>query len=188
MLNTILGAFSSGVPPIPPSSYESIASATGTGSSDTITFNSIPSTYQHLQIRWIAKDTAGSTTALLRLTCNGVAGTSYAHHQIFGDGAAVTASGAASVAFSVAGVIRSNATANVMGAGIIDIHDYTSTTKNKTIRTFSGSDANTGTTADRVYLTSGLFNDTTAISSIALKTTGTAFSTTTVFSLYGIKG
>jgi len=34
-----------------PTSYESIASATGTGSSNTITLSSIPSTYKHLQLR-----------------------------------------------------------------------------------------------------------------------------------------
>jgi hypothetical protein len=136
----------------------------------------------------MAKDTAGTTIATLRITCNGVGGTSYAYHQLYGDGVAATAAGVSSAAFATAGTVRSNATANVMGVGIIDIHDYASTTKNKTIRTFSGVDANTATTSDRVYLSSGLFNSTASISSLELITSGTAFATNTTFALYGIKG
>lgn len=187
MLNTVLGSLSSGVAAAT-GAYESIATVNGTGASSTVTFSSIPSTYKHLQIRWIAKDTTGTTVANLRITCNGITGTSYAFHQLYGDGSVVTATGNASAAYSNAGVIRSTATADVMSAGIIDIHDYASTTKNKTFRCFSGSDANTGTTADRVYLVSGLLMSTNAISSIDLITTGTFFTTTSTFSLYGIKG
>ena len=36
-----------------PPGFYSIATANGTGSSGLITFNSIPSTYQHLQVRGI---------------------------------------------------------------------------------------------------------------------------------------
>jgi hypothetical protein len=160
----------------------------GTGSSTTITFSSIPQIYKHLQIRYLAKDTGGTTIATLRITCNGVGGTSYAYHQLYGDGAAVTAAGVSSAAFATAGTVRSTTTANVFGVGIIDIHDYTSTTKNKTIRTFSGVDSNSATTSDRVYLSSGLFNNTSAITSLELITTGTAFTTTTSFALYGMVG
>ena len=177
-----------GNPAYVPGDFISIASTNGTGSSTTVTFSSIPSTYKHLQIRWIAKDTAGTTVANLRITCNGITGTSYAYHQLYGDGTNVTATGTASAAFSNAGIIRSNATVNVMSAGIIDIHDYASTSKFKTFKCFSGSDANTVTTADRVYLVSGLLQSTDAISSINLITTGTAFTTTSTFALYGIKG
>ena len=50
-----------------PSSYESIASATGTGSSGTITFSSIPSTYQSLQLRVSCINTTGDNM-VLRIT------------------------------------------------------------------------------------------------------------------------
>jgi len=168
--------------------FESIATATGTGSSNLITFSSIPQTYKHLQIRWIAKDTAGTTVASLRLTCNGVGGTSYASHRVTGDGSTVTANNSSAASLATLGFYRSNSTVSAMGVGIIDIQDYASTTKNKTFRSFNGIDANTGTTADRVILASGLFIDTTAITSITIDGAGTAFTTASTFALYGIKG
>jgi len=160
----------------------------GTGSSNLITFSSIPQTYKHLQIRWIAKDTAGTTVASLRATCNGVAGTSYASHRITGDGSTVTVNAASSSSLMTLGWYRSNATVSAMGVGIIDINDYTSTTKNKTFRSFNGVDAATGTNADRLILASGFFNNTGAITSITIDGAGTAFTTTSTFALYGIVG
>jgi hypothetical protein len=50
---SILGIIASSKLGVPAGAYESIASATGTGSSATITFSSIPSTYQHLQILYL---------------------------------------------------------------------------------------------------------------------------------------
>ena len=75
-----------------PPSYESIASATGTGSSGTITFSSIPGTYQHLQIRINSRNdsTDGATTTM---RFNGDTGSNYARHYLYGDGATVSASG-----------------------------------------------------------------------------------------------
>jgi hypothetical protein len=70
---------------------------------------------------------------------------------------------------------------------IIDIHDYASTTKNKTVRSFFGHDRNG---AGSVYLYSGLWMNTGAITSLSLgqaNFSGT-FDTGTVASLYGIKG
>lgn len=171
-----------------PAAYFLIQRVAGTGSSATITFSSIPQTYKSLQIRWMAKDTAGTTVASLRVTCNGVGGTSYASHRITGDGSVVTVNASSAASLATLGFYRSNATASAMGVGIIDIHDYASTTKNKTFRSFNGVDANTGTDADRVILASGLFIDTTAITSIAINGAGTAFTTASTFALYGMVG
>jgi len=77
-----------------PSSFESIATATGTGSSGVITFSSIPSTYQHLQLRWIARTTdatSGFESILIRY--NGVTSTSYGYHYIEANGSTVSAAG-----------------------------------------------------------------------------------------------
>jgi len=46
-----------------PGSYEYIATATGTGSSPTITFSSIPQGYTHLQIRGTGVDGLRNTSA-----------------------------------------------------------------------------------------------------------------------------
>ena len=75
----------------------------------------------------------------------------------------------------------------MMGAAIIDIHNYVSTTQYKTVRNVSGSDANNS--FGEIFLSSGLWLSTAAIDSITLKSTGTGnWTTTTQIALYGIKG
>jgi hypothetical protein len=168
--------------------YESIASASGTGSSGVISFSAIPGTYQHLQIRGLAKNTSTGTGIFShQITANGVGGTSYARHLLRGDGSATGAAGGASQANidTYGGIATNNSSyTNTTGVIIIDIHDYASTTKNKTFRIFAGVDLNGSGT---VELTSGLFVSTSAITSITLTTTNN-WTTQTQFALYGIKG
>lgn len=173
---------------IPPA-FESIATATGTGSSGTITFSSIPSTYKHLQIRYIGRSDEVATVRNLNIRLNGDTGTNYVYHNLTGDGTTATAAGVTAVAqMLVRPIPAASASANIMGAGIIDIHDYASTTKNKTVRTFVGADANTASTDWKVSLFSGLWLNTAAITSISLIAQSGNFTTDSTFALYGIKG
>ena len=174
-----------GNPAFVASSYESIATATGTGSSGTISFTSIPGTYTHLQIRGIMRtDEPGATETNCYITVNGVTGTSYAYHFLRGNGATAVASGGASTGFTFPGnATGAAATASVMGVLIADVLDYASTTKNKTLRYFTGFDRNG---AGEVYVSSGLYNATTAITSIEIKTSSNNWTTATTFALYGI--
>jgi hypothetical protein len=175
-----------------PSAFESIATVNGTGSSATVTFSSIPSTYQHLQIRFLAKDTNTSSGSFnISVNFNGTT-TNYAVHRLYGDGssASATASSATTTITTLRAIAGSDPAigATTHGVGIIDIHDYASTTKNKVMRMFNGIDGNTASTSFRVNLVSGLSVDTNAITSISLQTSGTAFTTGSTFALYGIKG
>lgn len=169
--------------------FESIATVTASGSTSTITFSSIPSTYQHLQIRYLANSgraVNGQESILVRL--NGDSGTNYARHFLLGDGTSATASGNASQTAAIV-VAACGLDAPTMSVGIIDIHDYSSTTKNKTIRSLVGVDFNSGTTESRVSLNSALWMNTAAVSSISFTTnTGSNWTTATTFALYGIKG
>jgi hypothetical protein len=193
-MSLILGILDSGGAAVSASSYESIASATGTGSSGTITFGSIPSTYKHLQIRGICRDTntlAGAVIQPFYMRFNSDTGNNYADHTLFGDGSGAFASLRDTSATYIT-LYNTNANgaiaANIMGVSITDIHDYTSTSKNKTIRWFSGMDDNAGNTESRVTLGSGLWmNSSNAVTSITL-TAVSNFATTTQFALYGIKG
>jgi len=175
------------------SSYESIATATGTGSSATITFSSIPSTYVSLQLRIMGKGTyTGSTGANdVFVTFNGDTGANYTQHRLYGDGSAAGAAGTTGATVTrIQRAINSSAAGlnNMMGVAIADIHDYASTTKYKTMRNFSGVDTN-GVASTDINLSSGLWLSTSAINSITLSATGsTAWATSTVISLYGIKG
>lgn len=178
----------------PTGAFESIATATGTGSSNTITFSSIPSTYQHLQIRFIAKttSTAGSDFAL-DMRFNSDSASNYPWHKLWGDGTTAQANGfAATTRIVLSSRIPDSFTswANMFEVGVIDIHDYASTSKNKTARALLGKNINTAAAQDQeIALVSGLWMSTSAINSISLITTGsTNWTTTTQFALYGIKG
>jgi hypothetical protein len=184
----ILGTLASSVQKIT-GSFESIATQTLGSSAASITFSSIPSTYQHLQIRFMS--TLTGTTAsdeFLWLTFNSTGGTSYADHYLWGSGSSESAGGVNSQA-NIRFIGQSDLTVGSVDAfsvGIIDIQDYKSTTKNKTVRVFSGWDNNGG---GRINLSSGLFNNTGAISTIKIERSGsTNMAAGSVFSLYGIKG
>jgi hypothetical protein len=188
LLNTVLGSFSSGVA-ASTSSYESIASATGTGSSGTITFSSIPSTYKHLQIRYIGRTDQANFTRNLSLRFNSDSGGNYANHYLEGTGSAASASGSTTQTAILMNnsVYGASVASDILGVGVLDIHDYASTTKYKVVRFFTGLD-NNNTSYGRVNLQSGLWLSTTAINSISFLTSTGNFTTQTQFALYGIKG
>ena len=169
-------------------SYELISTAYGTGASNTITFSSIPSTYKHLQIRWVARTTNAANATEIRYRLNGDSGSNYWSHALVGNGSTVTStsSTALSAHMSQTFNVSASSTADSFGAGIIDLLDYASTTKNKTVKTFAGY----ATTANDVRLSSGVWNSTAAVNSFTLTNASSTsyFTTTSRFSLYGIKG
>ena len=171
-------------------SYESIATTTvGVGGTPTVTFSSIPSTYKHLQIRAIGR-TDRTTAAIdgFRIQFNNVTTTAqYRSHFIVGTGAIA---GSADEG-NTAGIINQRfstqiATSSMYGAAVIDILDYANTNKYKTARCLGGTDQNG---SGEIYLTSGVWMNTAAISEIDIvPNIGTNFVQYSQFELYGIKG
>jgi hypothetical protein len=190
-MSLILGILDSGGAAAATSSYESIATVNGTGASSTITFTSIPGTYKHLQVRMLAKDTyngGAAITSYTPLVINSDTGSNYARHEISGDGSAVAVSSAATQSRieRMGGIVDSGTGAtSTFGVAIIDILDYSSTTKYKTVRGFSGGDVNG---SGLIMLQSGLWQSTSAITSLSFLAPLDLFTSTTVFALYGIKG
>jgi len=159
----------------------------GSAGAANVEFTSIPSTYKHLQIRGIARTNRALTRDALKITVNGNTST-YGYHNLFGNGSSATSQGFSSevdIAFN--DIAGNTATASVFGVMIIDILDYASTTKVKTLRGLGGYD-NNGSGA--VGLNSGAyFGNTNALTSIKLESYGgTVFQQYTTFALYGIKG
>ena len=117
---------------------------------------------------------------------NGDTGANYSAHGLYGDGSSAGAFGAANTTHSGSMFIAGNAaTASVFGGIVVDILDYATTTKNKTVRLLSGSDNNG---AGQLRLASGSLRSTSAITSITLiDANSDNFVQHSTFSLYGIK-
>ena len=174
-----------------PTSFESIATVTvGSGGSSYVEFTSIPSTYNHLQIRWLARDARATTADGMSIRYNSDTSTAnyVLWHYLNGDGASATASGLGSGydAQNFLGNIPSaNASASQFAVGVTDILDYANTNKYKVQRTLSGYDRNG---AGEIYLVSGMWMSTSAISTIRIFGNNGNLVEYSHFALYGIKG
>lgn len=180
-----LGIFASSAFPI--GDFESIATVSvGSGGSANVEFTNIPSTYTHLQIRFLAKTDINDTRYALWYQFNGDTATNYSFHALYGDGSGVTALGSASQGVAEASTNAGNSagTTNIFGAGVVDILDYTNTSKNKTIRSLSGVDNNG---SGRISFQSGLWRSTNAITSITIGDYGQTLMQYSTFALYGIR-
>lgn len=165
-----------------------IASQTVSTNGSNVVFNSIPQNFSHLQVRVFGRGMTNFSDGLsLYLFLNGDSTSSnYVVHGLFGNG-----SSSFSAAITNAGTIGvqqcltdSSTASNIFGVAICDILDYTSTVKNKTVRTLAGYDKNG---AGRAMLYSGLWmaSPITAVSSITASTDG-GFASGTRIDLYGI--
>jgi hypothetical protein len=175
----------------PSGAYDSIATVTvGSGGASTVTFTSIPSTYTHLQVRYIARTSSaapGSEGDLVLVYGTPHAGNGYSH-ILFGNGSSTGASNSGGLAFSQYSsyATSSTQTASTFGTGILDVLDYSNPNKLKTWRTLGGWDANG---SGFVNLTSGIQNDTSVLTGIGFAVnSGNSFAQHSQFALYGIRG
>jgi hypothetical protein len=124
------------------------------------------------------------------LRFNSDTGSNYSRHVLSGDGASATSGANLSQTRIPFGnsIPGANSTANVFGAAVIDVLDYASTSKNKTVRGLYGANDNTSNTEYRMALNSGLWYATpAAITSITLLPETANFAQYSTFALYGIK-
>jgi hypothetical protein len=183
-MSPILGIFASANYPRSTNSYESIATANGTGSSGVITFSSIPSTYQHLQLRWINKSSGSGSYNFVNF--NGDTGSNYANHYLYGDGAsALAGADTTQTKINLYGSLVTSTAASVYAAHVVDILDYANTNKYKTLRALGGQDSNG---SGVMFLSSGLWQSTAAINSVTITANTANFTSASQFALYGIKG
>jgi len=167
--------------------YESIQTYTiGAGGSASITFSSIPSTYKHLQIRALGRTDRAVSLPGLGMRFNSDTASNYSDHSLVGDGASASAGSDVGVSYIfLARYSGSSASANIFGAGIIDILDYANTNKYKTTRNLGGTDLNG---SGQVTLQSGLWRSTAAITSIQLYADISGnLAQYSSFALYGVK-
>lgn len=167
-------------------SFESIQTQyLSSGNQTSVSFTSIPATFKHLQIRAIAQDSATNPPYNAGLTFNSDSGSNYAVHWIAGDGASASSFNNFNTTYIEFGYLNGPTTSTSYSACVIDILDYTNTNKYKTTRMLQGYDKNG---SGRVDITSGLWRNTSAISTITLSSLGTSLRQYSHFALYGVKG
>jgi hypothetical protein len=172
-------------------SYESIATVNvGVLGSSSIAFSSIPSTFKHLQLRIMCQtNRAVGVGDDIAMTFNGSGADYYAYHILYGNGSSAAATDNNTSTYAdLSRFSSTSAGTSIFSAGVVDILDYTSTNKNKTIRELAGYDANG---SGVINFGSNLWKPSTpvAISSISLvPTVGTKFNQYSSFALYGIRG
>ena len=172
-----------------PLSYASIATVTvGSGGSSAVSFASITSAYKHLQLR-VTLNTTSAINEFVKFWYNNDTTTAnYANNSVYATGSSVSmfssnpSSGRAYHLYQVANGFQQPLTA------VIDILDYTDTSKYRTTRLIYGSNDNAGGKAE-LGLLSGLYISTTAINRIDFSlSSGSNFPQYSSFALYGIKG
>jgi hypothetical protein len=169
-----------------PKTYEPIATTTLTTNSASITFDSLSSTYTDLIIVFNARSTTvGSSTGTngLELRFNSDSGANYSYTQLYGTGSAV-ASGASSNITSVALgniPISSNTTSPSYEVVTGHIMNYSNST---TYKTTLGRGGPSG--AYNIART-GLWRNTSAITSVTGVINGGSFLAGSTATLYGIK-
>jgi hypothetical protein len=170
---------------------ETIASTlVGSGGTASITFSNIPQGYKHLQLRAIATtNRAANDQDYFRVRFNSDTGTNYSAHVLEGYGSGIGALATTSTASPYTFIGGGNiAGTNVFGTAVVDILDYSNTNKYKTTRALSGIETNN--TESRMWLSSSLWQNTAAISTITIDSVygATSIKQYSRFSLYGIKG
>lgn len=194
-MSPILGIIASSQQPQFLGSFESIATVTvGAGGSSSISFSSIPSTYKHLQIRYLAQTSRATYDGnYLKVNFNSDTGSNYYYgHQLEGDGAnAISwANGAGTAAF-IERITNNQMGSSIFAGGITDILDYADTNKYKTLRSLIGFDLNgaPNSYSGRIDLASALWRSTSAINSITIAPgVSSNFTQYSHFALYGVKG
>jgi hypothetical protein len=162
-----------------------LATVSLTSTASSVVFSDIPTNYTHLQIRALAP-VGNFITGILRFNTD--SGTNYMRHRLLSNGVNApqsTASSTSATYIDIAsdnGFGRSSYPYNM----IIDILDYSNTSKNKTVRMLAGFETN-ATDGGEVCLQSGLWRSTSSISTVTFALTSGNYPAKTTFALYGIK-
>jgi hypothetical protein len=148
-------------------------------------FTNIPQNFKHLQLRMSLRDTAGTAVTSGFLRFNSDAAANYWFTGLNGNGSSVTAPSNSSFGgyLPLGTVPGSTALADCYGNLIVDILDYTSSSKIKTTRSISGFDVGT---SGQVQYSGGLWNSTAAITSIQCGADTAGNAAFTRIDLYGI--
>lgn len=153
-----------------------IASTTLGSATASVTFNSIPATYDDLMLVTYGVSASGASTTL---QFNGVSTTTYSNTYLYGDGASALSSRGSNQTV----IYSSIASAPVMSQ-TLHIINYANTSNFKTTISRTAQDDNGSGYTDLIV---GLWRSTSAITSLTVGNNSYSFASGSVFALYGIK-
>ena len=136
-----------------------------------VTFSSIPATYEHLEVRMsMMGDRTASDAWYLYLRLNGDTGTNYQNHQMYVTGVGTTTAVGARYTGQdthwTPDLPTLGGGATYYGSEVIDIFDYANTNKNTTFLIRSAIGSRHGTSYTGAF--SGMWDDTAAVDEIWL--------------------
>ena len=181
-------SFSSGAAPVAGTDYELISTTILSSTTSSVTFSGLGTSaaaYKHLQVRMTVRDDRGGFPgSQIYMRLNGDTGTNYSFHALQGSGTAAGSGSGISTSYPyLFDTVGSGGTTNAFAAGVIDLLDFQSSTKNKTVRTLGGM----AQAYNWLALSSNLWMNTAPVTSITFLGLGN-FVTGSRFSLYGLKG
>jgi len=165
--------------------YELISTTVLGSSAASVTFSGLGTSaaaYKHLQIRIVNRSVSSNANTHVRF--NGDTGSNYSMHQLYGTGSGVgsAATTSGNRIYQIAALPPSS---SQFAPAIVDILDFSSTTKNKTLRSLRGM-ADPGAGLSDIELLSGAWYSTAAVTSMEIFGDFN-FVTGSRFSLYGLK-
>jgi len=174
------------------SSYELITTNILSTSQSSFTFsnlNTLATNYKHLQIRGLTRSSTNTDYTSAGIRFNGDSGANYSAHEVVSDGVSMSSGGGSSQTSPfIWRISGATAASGIFGGAIIDILDFSSTSKNKTVKALSGVHVHGSPNAGTIQLTSAAWYNTSAITSITfVDATGGNFVAGSRFSIYGIR-
>ena len=159
--------------------YEPIATTTLGTAVGSITFSSITSAYTDLRLVFVCTNVSGGDQ--VKITFNGIAGTSYSSTYMYGDGTSAGGSPNTNQPDINVAVIGTSTTQPTMYT--VDVFSYAGST-NKTILATANENKNG---SGGISYTVGLLRNTAAITSMTVFKSGGTYAVGTTATLYGIK-
>jgi len=176
------------------SAFDLLETTLISGATSQVTFSNLNTytDYKHLQIRVTGRTNRADFQDRLAIRYNGRTTTTYVTHVLQGNGTNVTAAVQTGFQYIYTtgtdgfNLFANSENSNFFGAAIIDILDFSSSSKTKTLKMLSG--APNGTKVKSIIHSSGFEATAEAITSITLLPQFGNFSNGSRMSLYGIRG
>ena len=169
---------------------EAIATTYLEADAASVTFSSIPQTYEHLQLRVSVRSNAAANSwarLYVQLGDGSVdTGSNYSHHSMMGDTSSTSVnygSGEVNVDYKQMVDTVGGSPSTGYGNIVLDLMDYVNTNKNTTMAGVFGT---ASSDSPVVGFGSGLWDNTAAVDTIKLAPSAGSFSRGSEFTLYGL--